>query len=83
MAQPLDQTNQGLATRLDDWADAIENPGAHEMEMDIRAAAKRLRDVDDPTPLIPRLITELRKAATFSSDLETRTALRALLGDTL
>ena len=81
MAQPLDQTNQGLANRLNDYAEAIDNPASHEMELDLREAARRLRDVDEPAPLIPKLIAEIRKAALFASDLETRTALRALLGD--
>jgi hypothetical protein len=80
MAPSKDHTNAGLANRLIDYADAIENPGAHEAEQDIRLAAARLKELDDPTPLIPRLVAELTKAATFSSDPETRTVLRGLLG---
>jgi len=59
--------NRRAATRLEDLADSIENPGAHEAEQDIRAAAARLREIDNPTPLIPRLVGELTKLATFSS----------------
>jgi hypothetical protein len=40
-----------------------------------------LREVEDPTPLVPKLIAELQKIALFSADLETRQTLRALLGE--
>jgi hypothetical protein len=80
MAPSKDHTNAELANRLIDHADAIENPGAHEAEQDIRLAAARLKELDDPTPLVPRLVAELTKVATFSTDPETRTVLRGLLG---
>ena len=81
MASSTDHSLSELANRLVDFADGIENPAAHEAEQDIRRAADILRDVENPTPLIPRLVKELTKVATFSSDLDTRRTLRALLGE--
>jgi len=81
MAPLQDHSLSELANRLVDYADAIENPGAHEAQQDIRRAADILREVENPTPLIPRLIAELKKVATFSADLETRKTLRGLLGE--
>ncbi len=74
-------TNADLAQRLVDFADAIESPAAHEAEAAIREAAARLRQIDDPQPLIPRLIGELRHVALFSADLDARRKLKGLLGD--
>jgi hypothetical protein len=79
MADSRDTTD--LAARLEDHADAIENPSAHQLEADLRDAAAALREVDNPTPVIPKLIAELKKAALFSSDPATRQQLRALLGE--
>jgi hypothetical protein len=70
-----------LAKRLEDWADAIENPNAHEAEQDIRRAANILRDVVGPTPLVPRLVAEIKQIAARSHDAEAAANLRALLGD--
>jgi hypothetical protein len=81
MAPSVEHGLGELAKRLEDWADSIENPGAHEAELDIRRAAKLLREVVDPTPFVPKLIAELRKVALFSTDLKTRQELRALLGE--
>jgi hypothetical protein len=81
MAPSVDHGLHALAKRLEDGADAIENPGVHEFEHDVRRAAKLLREVEDPTPLVPKLVAELRKIATFSADIETRQTLRALLGE--
>jgi hypothetical protein len=80
MASSTDHSLSELANRLVDFADGIENPADYEAEQDIRRAADILRDVENPTPLIPRLVKELTKVATFSADLETRRTLRALLG---
>jgi hypothetical protein len=81
MAPSTDHTNVGLANRLTGYAEAIENPSMHEMELDLREAAKRLREAESPTPLIPRLVAELKKTALFAGDAETKTALRGLLGE--
>jgi hypothetical protein len=79
MAPSREHTNETLANRLVDYANAVENPAAHELEMDLRAAAAALRKVENQTPLIPKLTAELKRLAMFSSDLEARAALRALL----
>jgi hypothetical protein len=79
MASSREHTNETLANRLADYADAVENPAAHELEMDLRAAAAALRELENPTPLIPKLTAELKRLATFSIDPEARAALRALL----
>lgn len=81
MAPQLQHGLKALANRLDDYAEAIENPGAHEAEQDIRGAAQMLREMDEPTLLLPRLIAELKQIATFSADLDMRNRLRALLGE--
>jgi hypothetical protein len=81
MAPSLDQTNQELAKRLIDHADSITNAAAQEMEEDIRLAAQRLRHADDQTPLVPRLVGELRRIAFNALDLDTKKSLQALLGE--
>ncbi len=81
MAPQIQHGLNELANRLEDFADAIENPGAHEAEQDIRRAARVLREVVDPTPLIPRLIDEIKQIAGRSRDVEAAAGLRALLGD--
>jgi hypothetical protein len=48
---------------------------------DIRHAAKVLREVVDPTPLIPRLIDEIKQIAGRSRDVEAAASLRMLLGE--
>jgi hypothetical protein len=80
MASSPNHTPKELANRLVDYADSIENPAAHEAEKDIRAAAAVLREVEDPMPAVPKLVAELTKIATSSSDLEARQTARALLG---
>jgi hypothetical protein len=56
---------------------AIENPGAHEAEQDIRRSAKVLREVADPTPLIPRIIDEIKQIAGRRRDVEIDTGQAA------
>jgi hypothetical protein len=74
-------SNADLASRLIDHADSITNHAAHEMEQDIRAAAERLRRTDDQVPLIPKLVSELRRIALFSADLDMKNSLKSLLGE--
>jgi hypothetical protein len=81
MASSTDHSLSELANRLVDFADGIKNPSQHEAEQDIRRAADILLDVENPAPLIPRLVKELTKVSRFSADLETRQSLRALLGE--
>ena len=81
MAAETTNTNQELASRLIDHADSITNVAAHQMEVDIRAAAERLRRTDDQVPLVPRLVGELRRIAVFSADIDMKRSLQALLGE--
>jgi hypothetical protein len=81
MAPSTDHTNQELANRLIDHADSITNVAAHQTEADIRLAAERLRHADDQTPLVPKLVAELRRIALFSADIGTKKSLQALLGE--
>jgi hypothetical protein len=81
MAPQIHHGLNELAKRLEDWADAVENPGAHEAEIDIRRAAPLIREQVDPTPLLPRLIAEIRQIAGRSRDVEVAAGLRALLGE--
>jgi hypothetical protein len=63
-------------------ADGIVNVAAHEMEVDIRLAARALRQVDRPpsTALLPALKFEIESAAASCSDAATATRLRQLTG---
>jgi ABC-type transporter Mla subunit MlaD len=81
MAPQLQHGLKELANRLNDFADAIENPGAHEAEQDIRRAAKLLGELVDPTPLLPRLMAEIKQVAGRCRDAEASASLRALLGE--
>jgi hypothetical protein len=81
MAPQLQHGLKELTNRLDDYAQAIENPGAYEDERDIKRAAKLLREQVDPTPLLPRLIAEIKQIARQSRDADASASLRALLGE--
>jgi hypothetical protein len=76
-------TNTALAARLVDHADSITNHAAHELEQDMRLAAKRLAEAGDcgPTPLVVALITELRQISHESRDLSVAAKLDALMGE--
>jgi hypothetical protein len=69
-----------LADRLANHADGIVNVAAHEMEMDIRLAARALRQADRPPPraLLPALTSEIESAAASCSDAATARRLRQL-----
>jgi hypothetical protein len=71
-----------LADRLANHADGIVNVAAHEMEVDIRLAARVLRQVDRPPPtaLLPALKFEIESAAASCSDAATAHRLRRLTG---
>jgi hypothetical protein len=71
-----------LADRLVNHADGIVNVAAHEMEVDIRLAARVLRQVDRPPPraLLPALKLEIESAAASCSDAATARRLRQLTG---
>jgi hypothetical protein len=67
-----------IAAKLRDHADSIVDVGQQEMEADMRKAADML---DEPqTPLLPRVLQELRSAAEFCTDPATRTRLERLIG---
>lgn len=74
-------SNTQLADTLTNFADNILNPGAHDAEQAIRLAALRLRQTDDPLPVIPSLVAEIRQLAIATSDPETRAGLRNMIGD--
>jgi hypothetical protein len=71
-----------LADRLANHADGIVNVAAHEMEVDIRLAARVLRQVDRPPSraLLPALTFEIESAAASCSDAATARRLRQLTG---
>jgi hypothetical protein len=71
-----------LADRLANHADGIVNVAAHEMEVDIRLAARVLRQVDRPPPtaLLMALKFEIESAAACCSDATTARRLRQLTG---
>jgi hypothetical protein len=81
MASSTDHTYEALANRLIDRADGIDNPALYDMETDLRDAAAALRAAGEPTPPLQKLVAEIRHLATFSSDLDARKRLRALLGE--
>jgi hypothetical protein len=81
MAAPLDQTNQGLATRLISAADGIVNPAAAGLERDLRDAAERIQEIDRPMALSPRLVSDLARIANSTMDVDTQRRVRRLLGE--
>jgi hypothetical protein len=84
MAEGKEHTGAALASRLIDHADAIVNVAAHELEVDLRAAARLLQTMEQQpaaSALLPRLVAELKSIAAFSADLDTRHRLQTVLGD--
>jgi hypothetical protein len=83
MATPKDHTNADLANWLEEHANGLIEGGRsdHDAEPFVRLAAERLRSTGDQTPLIPRLVGELRRIAIFSADLDMKRSLQALLGE--
>ena len=72
---------EALASRLIDHADGITNAAAHEMEMDIRAAAAALQQDGKsvvPRALISSLRAELISIASATSDASAAERLREL-----
>jgi hypothetical protein len=71
-----------LADRLANHADGIVNVAAHDMEVDIRLAARVLRQADRPPPraLLPALTSEIESAAASCTDAATARRLRQLTG---
>ena len=69
-----------LAARLTDHADSIVKVAAHQLETDLREAAAVIREIEAPTPVIPKLVAELTRLAVVCRDLDTRNSLLTLLG---
>jgi hypothetical protein len=72
--------NAGLANRLVDRAGGITNVAAMRRNAisDLRRNGCGERMM---RPLIPELVSELKRLAVFSGDLDIRTSLKSLLGD--
>jgi len=73
--------NQELANRLTSAADGICNKAASGLEQDLRIAAELILDIQKPTPIIPKLSSELAKIANACPDAATALKLRRLLGE--
>ena len=82
MASIEDHENQQLASRLIAAANGIVNQAAVGLELDLRAAAGLIEEMERPTPLIPKLCSELAKIANACPDAATARRLRRLLGET-
>jgi hypothetical protein len=54
------------------------NPAAHQLN-DLPLATAAIREQDAPTPLVPRLVAEIRHIALASRDAGVRTALLTLI----
>jgi hypothetical protein len=59
--------------------DNIMNPAMHELENDLRLAAAAIRESGGSAPLLPSLITELRRVANDSQDSRTSAQIFRLL----
>jgi hypothetical protein len=70
-----------LSSRLTAAADGITNSAAAGLERDLRSAAEIIREADKPTPLFPKLASELAKIANTTTDTDTQRRLRRLLGE--
>jgi hypothetical protein len=81
MASPENHENQKLASRLKAAADGITNKAAVGLETDLRAAAELIEETDQPTPAIPKLVSDLAKIANTTTDVDTQRKLRRLLGE--
>jgi hypothetical protein len=81
MATTENHENQELASRLISAADGIVNQAAVGLEHDLREAAELIREMNEPTPLISRLMSELAKIANACPDAATARKLRRLLGE--
>jgi hypothetical protein len=78
----FDELN-ALAGRLTDHADSIENAAAHELEMDLRLAARAVSQVEGiARRLSPALRIELERIATLCNDTMATHELHKLLGGT-
>jgi hypothetical protein len=81
MAQTEHHENEHLANRLTAAADGIVNSAAAGLEHDLRAAAELIQELERPTPLLPKFVSELAKIANTTTDTDTQRRLRRLLGE--
>jgi hypothetical protein len=81
MGTPSNHENQELANRLIDHAESIVNVAAHDLELDLRAAAAVLQEIENPLPLLPRLVADLTAIARTTTDAETRKQLARIIGE--
>jgi hypothetical protein len=81
MASTEDHDTAELARRLTSAADGITNHAASGLERDLRSAAALIEEIDNPLPVIPRLMSDLAKIANTTSDVDTQRRLRRLLGE--
>jgi hypothetical protein len=81
MAPFTDHNRPDLATRLEEHADGIDNLDHHGLEMDLRDAAKALREHGAPMALLPRLAAEINRACAHTTDSATRMILRGVIGE--
>jgi hypothetical protein len=81
MGTPENHENQELASRLTSAADGIVNHAAGGLERDLRSAAELINELGKPTPLLPKLFSEIAKIANGCPDAATVLKLRRLLGE--
>ena len=81
MGTPTNHENQELANRLIEHADSIVNVAAHDLELDLRAAAAVICDIGNPPPLLPRLVADLTQILRQTTDPNTRRQLSAIVGE--
>jgi hypothetical protein len=81
MASEIDGEYEQLANRLTSAADAIVNSAAVGLEADLRSAARLIREIDRPLPLLSKLSSELARAANECPDATTVQRLRRILGE--
>jgi hypothetical protein len=81
MGMTENHENEALANRLTSAADGIVNHAAGGLERDLRSAAAIIGEIGQPTPAIPKLVSELAKIANACPDAATALKLRRLLGE--
>jgi hypothetical protein len=59
-----ESTLTALAARLTDHADSIVKVAAHQLETDLREAAAVIREIEAPTPVMPKLSVAISTPAT-------------------
>jgi hypothetical protein len=81
MADSNPTTNAELAVRLTDYADAVDNPAHHDMETDLRTAARMLLGIERlALAPLPALRAALENAAVNTTDATTARLLREIIG---